>query len=68
MPMRRLSDLLQVKPAAVTGTVDRLVRAGLAVREVHPSDRRSTLVSLTPAARRLVGEIFVVLRELQGSN
>jgi len=68
MPMRRISDLLHVKPAAVTGTVDRLVRSGLVVRELHPSDRRSILVCLTPTGQRLVQEIFVVLREAQASN
>jgi DNA-binding MarR family transcriptional regulator len=34
--------------------VDTLEEAGLAVREADPSDRRSVLVSLTPAGRTLL--------------
>ena len=36
----------------VTGITDQLVREGHVQRQSDPEDRRSTLVSLTPAGRR----------------
>ena len=43
-----LSRALRVTPRNVTGLVDGLEGDGLAARHQHPSDRRATLVSLTP--------------------
>lgn len=40
---------LGITVGAASKLVDRLERDGLAVRGVHPSDRRSSLVALTPA-------------------
>jgi len=40
---------------------DRMQTRGLAVRRPHPSDRRSTLVDLTPRGRRaaaIMGRLF----------
>ena len=50
---------------AITGVVDRLVRAGYAQREPNPRDRRSVIVSRTasPAAQRLGPEVFTPLRQ-----
>ena len=41
----------------VTRAVDRLVALGYAQRKEHPSDRRSVLVSLTAAGRKLIAAI-----------
>jgi DNA-binding MarR family transcriptional regulator len=53
----RMADLatqLEVVPRSVTTMVDALETAGLAARHAAPGDRRSVLVSLTPAGRRLL--------------
>jgi DNA-binding MarR family transcriptional regulator len=53
----RIGDLatrLEIVPRSATSMVDLLQEAGLAVREADPSDRRSVLVSLTPAGRALL--------------
>jgi DNA-binding MarR family transcriptional regulator len=40
-------------PSNITGLVDRLERLGLVERRPNPADRRSRLLALTPAGRRL---------------
>ena len=44
----------QVRPPTMTRIVDALLALGLAVKEPHPEDRRSTLISATPAGRKLL--------------
>ena len=53
LPMRTIGSRLQVHQTSVTNAVDRLEEAGLVLRRPHPSDRRTTLVELTPAGRRM---------------
>jgi len=45
---------------AITGIVDRLVRAGYARRQPNPADRRSVIVSRVPSSRldRIRPEVF----------
>jgi DNA-binding MarR family transcriptional regulator len=45
---------------AITGVVDRLVKAGYAQREPNPRDRRSVIVTRlpNPASDRLAAEVF----------
>ena len=45
---RQLSDALRVTPRNVTSLVDGLAAGGFISRDPHPSDRRATLVTLTP--------------------
>jgi DNA-binding MarR family transcriptional regulator len=47
--MRDLAGQLGMTARNMTATVDALEDAGLAHRRPHPSDRRATLVELTPA-------------------
>ena len=47
LPMGKIGERLQVHPASVTNTVDRLERDGLVERVPHASDRRTTLARLT---------------------
>jgi DNA-binding MarR family transcriptional regulator len=49
LPMRTIGSRLQVHQTSVTNAVDRLEAAGLVARAPHPTDRRATLVELTPA-------------------
>lgn len=53
LPMRTIGARLQVHQTSVTNAVDRLEDAGLVRRKPHPTDRRTTLVELTPAGRRV---------------
>jgi DNA-binding MarR family transcriptional regulator len=53
LPLSRVGERLQVHPASVTNAVDRLEATDLVRRTPHPSDRRTTLATLTPAGREL---------------
>ena len=61
LPMAKAGARLQVHPTSVTNAVDRLEKAGLAVRRPHPSDGRTILVEITPAGRALVPVIAAAL-------
>ena len=57
VPQRVLAEALKVTARAVTGLVDALVAQGLVTREAHPTDRRATLVTLTPRGETLVAQL-----------
>jgi DNA-binding MarR family transcriptional regulator len=44
----------QVRPPTMTRIVDALMALGLASKQTHPDDKRSTLISATPAGRKLL--------------
>src|SRR4051794_40723373 len=46
----RLAEHSGLTTGAITGIVDRLVRAGFVVREPNPDDRRSVIVRPLPSA------------------
>lgn len=50
----------------VTGLVDGLVDSGHVARTAHPGDRRSTLVTLTPAGTQFTGSLRRMRAELAG--
>jgi DNA-binding MarR family transcriptional regulator len=50
---RQLSHALKCTPRNVTGLVDALETAGIITRNPHPTDRRATLVTLTPQGKTL---------------
>jgi DNA-binding MarR family transcriptional regulator len=50
MTAGRLAELTGLTTGAITGLVDRLERRGYAVREPHPTDRRSIIVKALQAA------------------
>jgi DNA-binding MarR family transcriptional regulator len=54
---RVLAEALKVTARAVTGLVDALADDGLVTREPHPTDRRATLVTLTPTGEALVAQL-----------
>ena len=65
LPSSTLAEQLGVTKQAITGLVDRMEYAGLALRTEHPLDGRCTLVTLTErGARELVG----VARRLAAFN
>lgn len=51
LPLGKMGARLQVHRTSVTNLVDGLERAGLAVRSPHPTDRRTTLATITDAGR-----------------
>ncbi len=63
MPMASATARLQVHPASVTNTVDRLERDGLVRREPHPDDGRAAMLTLTDAGRRVAEEATDALNE-----
>ena len=58
LPMNDISRRTWVTPANVTGVVDTLEKKGFVSRNVHPRDRRVTLVGLTPRGRQRLARIF----------
>lgn len=56
--MRHLCSALDVTPRNVTALVDGLETDGLVRRAPHPTDRRATLVELTPLGRRMLGQAW----------
>jgi len=64
MPMGRMGERLQVHPTSVTNTVDRLEAEGLVTRIPHPTDRRTTLVEITPGGRTLVERAAAALSDV----
>lgn len=46
--MSALSDELVVTPRSITALVDALEDSGLVKRRAHPTDRRATIIELTP--------------------
>jgi DNA-binding MarR family transcriptional regulator len=49
--MRALSEAVGVTPRTITGLVDALEADGWVERRTHPSDRRATIVAITPAGQ-----------------
>ncbi len=51
---KKLSNVLKVTPANVTGVIDRLIGQGLVHREENPEDRRVTLLRATDKGKELI--------------
>ena len=51
LPLGKMGTRLQVHRTSVTNLVDGLERSGLATRSPHPTDRRTTLATLTDRGR-----------------
>lgn len=62
--LSRISELLAVSRANVTGLVDVLARKNLVERVASTKDRRVRLARLTPDGRRLIDEILPEYYEL----
>lgn len=60
-----LRAMLHLPAQTITGVLDQLETAGLVRRSRHPSDRRSTLVALTPAGRTAIDQICPDLIEVE---
>ncbi len=60
---RDLAEALGVHPSTFTRNADRLVAGGWVRRAQNPDNRRETLVSLTPAGRRVVDRVTARRRD-----
>ena len=60
--MQELSELTLQSGAALTGVIDRLVKASFVARAPHASDRRVVAVTLTEAGHRRLEEVQSYLR------
>ncbi len=56
VPQRQIGVLLGLDPSAVVALVDDLEQRGLVRRQADPDDRRTRLVRLTAAGRRLLAQ------------
>lgn len=61
--MSELGEHLGVSATNVTALVDALEREGLVVRKPHPSDRRATVIEITPMAAEAMSEGCFAYRE-----
>lgn len=54
----RVAEATRMTSGAMTSLLDRLTVAGLLQRQPHPNDRRSVVITLTPAGTALVGQLY----------
>jgi DNA-binding MarR family transcriptional regulator len=52
LPLGKMGARLQVHPTSVTSLIDGLERLGYAIREPHPTDRRTVLATITQHGRQ----------------
>jgi DNA-binding MarR family transcriptional regulator len=64
LPMKVMGQRLQLHPTSVTNIVDRLEADQLVERNTHPTDRRTTLVSITEAGRQRQKSATVALTDI----
>jgi DNA-binding MarR family transcriptional regulator len=65
LPLGKMGARLQVHPASVTNLVDGLERAGYVQRAPHPSDRRTTLATITTAGRAVAHDATGALHAIR---
>jgi DNA-binding MarR family transcriptional regulator len=56
--MKSLAHALDITPASVTALSNKLEKAGWIRREPHPEDRRSHLLSITPAGSEILNDDY----------
>lgn len=65
LPMGKMGSRLQVHPTSVTNIIDGLEARGMVVRTPHPSDRRTTLATLTPEGRSVASKATEALHAIR---
>jgi len=65
LPLGKMGDRLQVHRTSVTNLMDGLEREGLAERSPHPTDRRTTLGTITPRGREVAKKATRVLNQAE---
>jgi DNA-binding MarR family transcriptional regulator len=64
LPMKVMGQRLQLHPTSVTNIVDRLQADQLVERSGHPTDRRTTMVTITEAGRQRQKMATVALTDI----
>jgi DNA-binding MarR family transcriptional regulator len=64
LPLGKMGARLQVHPTSVTNLIDGLERRGLVTRAPHPSDRRTTLATITNRGREIAREATSALHAI----
>ena len=59
-----LSDLLNIDKVAMVRILDYLVKRGMIIRAVNPSDRREHILQLTPKAKKIMPQIHSGIAEM----
>lgn len=65
LPLGKMGARLQVHPASVTNLVDGLERDGYVQRAPHPSDRRTTLATITDGGREVAAAATAALHDIR---
>jgi MarR family transcriptional regulator, organic hydroperoxide resistance regulator len=65
LPAGLLGAATGTKPSTLTSVLDRLAGRGFTTRAVDQADRRSFLVSLTPAGQTAAGDVRDAIRDLE---
>jgi DNA-binding MarR family transcriptional regulator len=65
LPLGKIGARLQVHPTSVTNLVDGLERSGYAERTPHPSDRRTTLATITQGGREVAAAATEALQQMR---
>ena len=63
LPLGKMGTRLQVHPTSVTSLVDGLEKLGYATRAPHPSDRRTTLATITERGLAVASEATEALND-----
>jgi DNA-binding MarR family transcriptional regulator len=63
LPLGKMGARLQVHPASVTNLIDGLEKLGYATRAPHPSDRRTTLATITDRGREVAEQTTAALND-----
>lgn len=63
LPLGKIGERLQVHPTSVTSLIDRLERDGYVTREPHPTDRRTTLATITGKGTGVAERATAILNE-----
>jgi len=65
--MGAISEVLSLNPPAVTGLVDRMVKAKLVKKTIDPDDRRSAVVVLTQTGRDAAERADAILKDMNAT-
>jgi MarR family transcriptional regulator, organic hydroperoxide resistance regulator len=60
-----LATATATRPSTLTSQLDRLTKRGYIARELDPADRRSFLISLTPAGRAVAEHAAAAIADLE---
>jgi DNA-binding MarR family transcriptional regulator len=65
LPLGKMGPRLQVHQTSVTSLIDGLEKSEMLVREPHPTDRRTTLATITERGRTVAAEATLALNEMR---